>query len=181
MGLPPQDQQAPDANPNPDVALVEMPQDSSASRAPPVALSQVDILDDADALAGQDDMTQKLAKNVNKGKSKVDKENLLMYVQTQEEQKQVFLQLPFSILYFSLFIVMCFGHMGTHSAAMLNREHRSMLAGTTYEGVAYTSGHKDIGDIDTKEDIYTFLNEVVAPMYIMPYCSSYPATPCDDP
>eukprot|EP00929_Paragymnodinium_shiwhaense_P090946 TRINITY_DN5101_c0_g1_i3.p1 TRINITY_DN5101_c0_g1~~TRINITY_DN5101_c0_g1_i3.p1 ORF type:complete len:857 (+),score=252.61 TRINITY_DN5101_c0_g1_i3:105-2675(+) len=139
--------------------------ESKAARGAP----QQNVLDDDDALAAQDETTKAMVKALNKGSSKVDKDNLLEYVQTVEMQKQVFLQLPFSVLYFASFIVMVFGHLSIYNSGMVQRQHRSMLAGTTYEGVQFTSGHKDIEDIDTKEDIYTFLKEVVAPMYIQPY------------
>eukprot|EP00929_Paragymnodinium_shiwhaense_P016744 TRINITY_DN12537_c0_g1_i1.p1 TRINITY_DN12537_c0_g1~~TRINITY_DN12537_c0_g1_i1.p1 ORF type:complete len:869 (+),score=205.13 TRINITY_DN12537_c0_g1_i1:156-2762(+) len=152
------------------IAVMSRNPDASMAPNPTVARkADPDLLDDDEAMDDEDETTRKLAKHNRKGKTKVDKESLLDYVEAQEHQKQIFLQLPFSVLYFACFIVMVFGHLSIYSSAMVQREHRSMLAGTTYEGVAFTSGHKDIEDIDTKEDIYTFLKEVVVPMYIQPY------------
>merc|ERR1719473_126752 len=57
-------------------------------------------------------------------------------------------------------------HESVSNSGLVQREMRSMLEGTTYEGVAYTSGHKDMGDIDTKEDVYNYLREAVLPLFI---------------
>jgi hypothetical protein len=74
--------------------------------------------------------------------------------------------LPLTILFFVFFVVSAFQHEAVMNSSMLQRQFRAMLSGTTFEGVQFTSGHKDLSDIDTKEDIYTYLQDVIVSLFI---------------
>jgi hypothetical protein len=166
---------APEAvNPN-EVVVIDAPPNGQASqKSASDAGGVADIFDDTEFMNGDPEAKKLMNSMKKKAGVRVEKENLLNYVEQQEAEKQVFLQLPFTLLYFCSLVVMIFGHESVKMSGLLQREHRSMIMGTTYEGVAFTSGHKDTGDIDTKEDIYTFWNEVMAPMYIGTYGPSDP-------
>jgi len=98
----------------------------------------------------------------------VDKDDLIASIAEKQEEKQTFLRLPFTVLFFTSFAMFALGHEHIGDSSLVQREIRSMLEGTTYEGVWATSGHKDMGDIDTKEDIYNYLKEAVVPLFINP-------------
>jgi len=119
-----------------------------------------DLVDDE-----QDEQLKAVIKRTAKG-DKVSTAIVEDYVRHEIRQREVFMNLPFTLLYFCVFVLMITWHEQLTNAAMVQRLFRNMLAGTTYEGISYTSGHKDIEDIDTKEDVWTFLNEVVMGIYI---------------
>lgn len=118
----------------------------------------------------QDENTKKLLASVQMGKGKkVKRDDMVQYLELELVQRTSFLKLPFTVLYFAIYASRVLMHEKIGDSSMVQREFRSMLTGTTYEGIQYTSGHKDIGDIDVADDIWTFMNEVVLPMFIQPY------------
>jgi len=78
------------------------------------------------------------------------------------------LKLPLSILFFAIFATSVIKHDDIANSSLLQREVRGMLTGTTFEGIHFTSGHKDFEDIDTKEDVYLYIKEVILPLFINP-------------
>eukprot|EP00929_Paragymnodinium_shiwhaense_P046890 TRINITY_DN2383_c0_g1_i2.p1 TRINITY_DN2383_c0_g1~~TRINITY_DN2383_c0_g1_i2.p1 ORF type:complete len:817 (-),score=222.80 TRINITY_DN2383_c0_g1_i2:272-2722(-) len=120
-----------------------------------------------DAFEGEtDEHAKKLLESVHRKTKTVEKERMLKYLHDEQTQRQGFLKLPWTFAFF-LFYVMCvLGHDAIGDSSMAQRVFRSMISGTTFEGVQYTSGHKDIGDIDTVEDIYTFMHEVMVSLFL---------------
>jgi len=119
--------------------------------------------------AGLGDDTKKLLLRFMKNKQHtVDKDALTDMIVEKQMERDSFCRLPFTIFFFIIYVVAMLNHENVADSGLVQREMRSMLEGTTYEGVAYTSGHKDMGDIDTKEDIYNYLREAVLPLFINP-------------
>lgn len=108
----------------------------------------------------------KLLKRAQKDPNSVEKSDLEDLLRSQKEQRDSFLKLPFTIMFFTFFCVSVLNHEKVGDSSMMQRQLRGMLSGTTFEGVAITSGHKDLGDIDTKEDWYTYMAEALLPLFI---------------
>uniref|UniRef100_A0A7S1QZJ8 Polycystin cation channel PKD1/PKD2 domain-containing protein n=1 Tax=Alexandrium catenella TaxID=2925 RepID=A0A7S1QZJ8_ALECA len=109
---------------------------------------------------------RKLMNRAQKDPNSVEKSDLEELLQSQKEQRDSFLKLPFTILFFTFFCVSVLNHEKVADSSMMQRQLRGMLSGTTFEGVAITSGHKDLGDIDTAEDWYLYMEEALIPMFI---------------
>lgn len=120
----------------------------------------------------QDNPTVRLLKDCKKQNKKVHKSDLLRTLNDTHNQRQAFAKLPFNCFFFMIYVTAMLEHENVADSAMVQRHLRGMLEGTTFEGVAYTSGHKTMEDIDTVEDIYTYLREVVIPYFIMPLNTS---------
>jgi len=118
--------------------------------------------------AGLGDDTKKMLIRFMKNKQTVDKDALAEQIQNKAMERDSFCRLPFTIFFFVIYVSAMLKHEDVTNSGMVQREHRSMLEGTTYEGVSFTSGHKDMGDIDTKEDVYNYFREAVLPLYINP-------------
>jgi len=116
----------------------------------------------------QVDVTAKLIKRFAKAKPTVDREDLQGYLEEAALQRETFLKLPFTIAFFCVFIISVLNHEDFSDSCMVQRHISGMLTGTTFEGIHYTSGHKDINDIDTQADIWLYFKEVVLPLFINP-------------
>mmetsp|Transcript_36922 Transcript_36922/g.69006 ORF Transcript_36922/g.69006 Transcript_36922/m.69006 type:complete len:853 (+) Transcript_36922:100-2658(+) len=112
--------------------------------------------------------TKKLLLRFTKNKQTVDTQDVIDFLEEQQAERASFMRLPFTIFFFVIFCVSALIHENITDSSMVQREVRGMLEGTTYEGAAVTSGHKDMFDIDTKEDIYTYLREAIIPLFINP-------------
>lgn len=117
---------------------------------------------------GLGDDAKKLLRKFNANKQTVDKDDLVEMIEERSKQRATFLRLPFTVLFFVSFALFALGHEHIGDSSLVQREIRGMLSGTTYEGVWATSGHKDMSDIDTKEDIYNYLKEAIVPLFITP-------------
>jgi len=116
--------------------------------------------------ANEDVVEKKLLLRIAEGKRVVDREELVAHITEAEDQRLAFLKLPITIIFFLAFILVQLEHENIADSSMVQRQLRGMLSGTTFEGVAYTSGHKDLNDIDTLDDVYLYLQEVVLPLFI---------------
>eukprot|EP00927_Polykrikos_kofoidii_P067858 TRINITY_DN6328_c0_g2_i1.p1 TRINITY_DN6328_c0_g2~~TRINITY_DN6328_c0_g2_i1.p1 ORF type:complete len:948 (-),score=139.19 TRINITY_DN6328_c0_g2_i1:55-2874(-) len=131
--------------------------------------SGVETADEDEALAEETQQTIKLVNATKKNKKCADRDLILSYVQDQSDQQAAFLELPFSITYFIVFTLFVLVREDFLKSGLMQRQQRQMLGGTTFEGVQFTSGHKDIGDIDTVVDVWTWLHDVVVDLYVARY------------
>lgn len=78
---------------------------------------------------------------------------------------------PFVVVYFVVFALMLILHENTPDLSQVERNVIGMLEGTTFEGYntwagGPISGHKVLEDIATKEDIYTYLQDAILPLFV---------------
>lgn len=127
-----------------------------------------EIEDEVQKEEGLGNDTKKLLLRFTKNKQTVETQDVIEFLEEQQRESGSFMRLPFTIFFFVIFAVSALVHENVTDSSMVQREVRGMLEGTTYEGAAVTSGHKDMFDIDTKEDIYTYLREAIIPLFINP-------------
>jgi hypothetical protein len=107
----------------------------------------------------------------------VPRESLQAFLEGQIWRKQECMKIPFTILYFLFFGVMLLGHERTVDLSQVEREFRGMMEGTSFEGPsamtfpAFTnpvpvSGHKTMGDIDVIQDVYTYMQDALIPLFV---------------
>eukprot|EP00929_Paragymnodinium_shiwhaense_P057130 TRINITY_DN2858_c0_g1_i1.p1 TRINITY_DN2858_c0_g1~~TRINITY_DN2858_c0_g1_i1.p1 ORF type:complete len:896 (-),score=215.12 TRINITY_DN2858_c0_g1_i1:33-2720(-) len=122
-------------------------------------------------------MLRVAARTANAKDSKlVPKEDIVAYIREESKRRNACLNIPFIIAYFFVSSMMIMVHEQTADLSQVEREFRGMLEGTGFEGyggpvVSNTlpvSGHKTMDDIDTVDDIYTYLQDAVIPVYLMP-------------
>eukprot|EP00747_Dinoflagellata_sp_TGD_P212450 gnl/TRDRNA2_/TRDRNA2_85539_c0_seq1.p1 gnl/TRDRNA2_/TRDRNA2_85539_c0~~gnl/TRDRNA2_/TRDRNA2_85539_c0_seq1.p1 ORF type:complete len:613 (-),score=79.03 gnl/TRDRNA2_/TRDRNA2_85539_c0_seq1:968-2806(-) len=107
-------------------------------------------------------------------KKTVSKDIFVEYVEHTIESEHQCFHFPLTILYFTFFAVTLLAHEDITNVSQVERNYRSMLEGTTFEGLdsngirVPTSGHKDMNDIDMVSDVYTYLREAILPLFINP-------------
>jgi hypothetical protein len=133
----------------------------------PTQLAMPPVEVDPDADGGEEGLNANTKKLMNKKRrGKVNLVSLKAHIEAEKKTKEAFLTLPFTIAFFMIFVACALEHESVVNSSMVQREFRSMLSGTSFEGVQFTSGHKTLGDIDTKEDIYTYLQDVIVSLFL---------------
>eukprot|EP00746_Dinoflagellata_sp_MGD_P002407 gnl/MRDRNA2_/MRDRNA2_104670_c0_seq1.p1 gnl/MRDRNA2_/MRDRNA2_104670_c0~~gnl/MRDRNA2_/MRDRNA2_104670_c0_seq1.p1 ORF type:complete len:944 (+),score=196.65 gnl/MRDRNA2_/MRDRNA2_104670_c0_seq1:76-2907(+) len=118
--------------------------------------------------AEDDENTRRLIKASLRGQDSVTREELEAYLQWDIDSLNACVKFPLTFLYFVFFANAVLSHEDISSAAIMQRGITNMITGTTYEGIHYDSGHKDIADIAAKEDVYLFMKEAVLPNFMNP-------------
>jgi len=80
------------------------------------------------------------------------------------------------VTYFIFYAALLLTHDSVPNVSQVERHIRGMLEGTTYEGVGKgpilstlpVSGHKILEDLDTPADFWTYLQDVIIPLFIPP-------------
>lgn len=128
-------------------------------------MNQEDIDKVEELLEGEDENTRRLVKAGMQAKRTIRKEDLVAYLKEQIGATQNCIMFPVTFLYFISYAVCILGHENIADSNLVQRHLTGMLDGSTYEGV-HVSGHKNLHDIAGKEDVYTYLREVIAPTFI---------------
>mmetsp|Transcript_24764 Transcript_24764/g.39762 ORF Transcript_24764/g.39762 Transcript_24764/m.39762 type:complete len:891 (+) Transcript_24764:3-2675(+) len=138
---------------------------SSFTRRPSVRSAEVDeVVGRGEVGLGED--TKRMLQRFTKNTRTVEKADVIRFVEEKQMERNSFGRLPFTIFFFVVYSMAILNHENVTDSGMVQREMRSMLEGTTFEGVQYTSGHKDMSDIDTKEDVYNYVREAVIPNFL---------------
>mmetsp|Transcript_1727 Transcript_1727/g.2934 ORF Transcript_1727/g.2934 Transcript_1727/m.2934 type:complete len:825 (+) Transcript_1727:81-2555(+) len=124
-----------------------------------------DILQRDDALGPH---AKKLIERFTTQKTTVDREDLIDLIRDKFKERESFMRLPFTIIFFVSFMLFGTLHENISDSSMAQREMRNMLEGTTYEGSMQTSGHKVLDDLDGPTDFYNYMKEVVLPLFVQP-------------
>lgn len=114
-------------------------------------------------------VTKKLMSQFAKDKpGTVDRQDLVNFLAATKHQRDSFLKLPFTVLFFVFYVVAVLNHEHVTDSSMMQREFRGILSDMTYEGVQYTAGHKTLADMRTVDDWFTYMHDVVIPLFINP-------------
>jgi hypothetical protein len=150
--------------------MSQQPEGATNGLAHRTSLKEEDVTDEniTGGQEGLDDNAKKLIVRFVKSKHTVEKDAVVDIIAEKQMERNSFCTLPFTIFFFVVYTLAMLQHENVGDSGMVQREMTSMLEGTTYEGVQFTSGHKDMGDIDTKEDIYNYWREAVLPLFINP-------------
>lgn len=116
----------------------------------------------------EDEHLQELLLEMNCQKGVVDKTILTKWLTKYQARRDSFQRLPITLLCLLVWILTMDANAPTDEISLTQRYVRNMLTGSTFEGIEFTSGHKTLEDVDTIEDVYTFLKEVMLPMFINP-------------
>eukprot|EP00929_Paragymnodinium_shiwhaense_P020522 TRINITY_DN13657_c0_g1_i1.p1 TRINITY_DN13657_c0_g1~~TRINITY_DN13657_c0_g1_i1.p1 ORF type:complete len:935 (-),score=253.92 TRINITY_DN13657_c0_g1_i1:83-2887(-) len=147
----------------------------------PSILKMDDVGKDIKDIAGGDnDMVRMLRAAARAGNAKdkkvVPREEVIAFLEDERRRRNACLQIPLIFSYFFFFGMTLMAHEQTADASQVEREFRGMLEGTGFEGyggpvVSNTlpvSGHKSMDDIDVIDDVYTYLQDAVIPVYLFP-------------
>lgn len=96
----------------------------------------------------------------------IEVDYLQQYLLQQEGENTNFYHLFRVSCFMVVYVVMVLLHEDMKSAGLLQRFLTKKMAGSAFEGVNVTAGHKNMFDIDTKEDLYNFLKEVMLPLFM---------------
>jgi len=100
----------------------------------------------------------------------ISSEHLLDFVVELERRGSNAATFPLTCGMFVSFMIMVLLHSDIPVTSTVDREFRSMLQGTTMEGVSGTqgiSGHKDFYDITEVNEVYTYLHDVLLPIFLV--------------
>lgn len=112
---------------------------------------------------------------------RVERQTFVTYIQEQDRRSRDCLHFPCMIMYFALFASVVVMHDDVSNMSQVERNFMSMIEGTSFEGTIYSgvlgpnqtediwvSGHKTMEDIDTVEDVWTWLRDAMIPLFIPP-------------
>jgi hypothetical protein len=112
----------------------------------------------------------------------VTQESVVTYLTEKIKRRTDCLMIPPIVIFFTLFGIMLLSHENIVDQSQVEREFRGMMEGTSFEGVDFknswspdnikngrkVSGHKTLDDIDTSDDVYTYLKDAILPLFITP-------------
>lgn len=132
---------------------------------------------DHDLLDTEDENVKRLIQHSLTPVTQVRVQDMKDFLHGEIKRTDSFKDLPITLLFAFLFVISVLGHDPITDSGLIQRQLRGMIEGTTFEGVHFSSGHKDITSIDMKEDIYTFLREAFLPSFLNPAGSEGSASP----
>lgn len=123
-------------------------------------------------------MLRATARMGNEGKV-VPRSSITSYLEDLIDAKQRCKMIPFIIMYFVFFALSLMWYENIQDLSQVERNLRGMLEGSGFEGYntvpgLSVSGHKTMDDIDTIADVYTYLHEVIIPLFVMDATSTAP-------
>merc|ERR1719456_268878 len=99
---------------------------------------------------------------------------MVEYLEEIRMQQENLLNFPVIIIYFVFLCTVVLWHEDTANVSQVERNFRTIMEGTSFEGVSASSGHKTMEDIDTVTDIYLFLKEAMMPLWIPALSDRHP-------
>eukprot|EP00927_Polykrikos_kofoidii_P081925 TRINITY_DN7994_c0_g2_i2.p1 TRINITY_DN7994_c0_g2~~TRINITY_DN7994_c0_g2_i2.p1 ORF type:complete len:931 (+),score=108.40 TRINITY_DN7994_c0_g2_i2:185-2794(+) len=104
----------------------------------------------------------------------VPRTSVLNLLKDEHARRQTCRTIPLIAAYSVIFIILLIAHYKTSDLSQVEREFRTMIQGTSFEGYGgpvssnklVVSGHKTLHDIDTIDDIYTFMQDAVLGLMI---------------
>mmetsp|Transcript_53618 Transcript_53618/g.149169 ORF Transcript_53618/g.149169 Transcript_53618/m.149169 type:complete len:1038 (+) Transcript_53618:78-3191(+) len=136
-------------------------------------------IDELASRTGGDDLKRMLRVAYRIGNAKdtklVPRASVINYLKDTIQRNGECIQIPFAILYVLLFSLMLLAHEQTVDLSQVEREFRGMVEGTTFEGLSPdgpvfdslpVSGHKAMDDIDVVDDVYTYLQDALLPLFV---------------
>jgi len=97
---------------------------------------------------------------------RVPRETMIESLVSDIRHKREAVLLPVTVLYALFFAMTVLGHENLGDVAQIERELRDMMVTATFEGIngkIEVSGHKNLHNIDTVTDIWTYLIDAIIP------------------
>eukprot|EP00927_Polykrikos_kofoidii_P081923 TRINITY_DN7994_c0_g1_i6.p1 TRINITY_DN7994_c0_g1~~TRINITY_DN7994_c0_g1_i6.p1 ORF type:complete len:901 (+),score=110.75 TRINITY_DN7994_c0_g1_i6:158-2860(+) len=104
----------------------------------------------------------------------VPRTSVINFLKEEQERKQKCLTIPWIVAHSVIFTYLVIAHYKVSDMSQVEREFRTMMEGTTFEGYGgpispnklVVSGHKTLEDIDVIDDIYTFMQDALLGLMI---------------
>lgn len=142
--------------------------------------SMHEVVDELTRKEGNQHMRRALRVAARMGSERrVPRSSVETYLENALRRKAECKMIPCIIIYFVVFSLMLISHENTSDLSQVERNVRGMLEGTSFEGyntwsAGPISGHKVLQDIDTVDDIYTYLQDAVLPLFVRDLSTTEP-------